>query len=151
MSKIEEVRAEMMKAMKSGDKARKDVLSLLLSALKAKWVDKHEDLTAEEENAVIQKEIRQTKETMETAPASRTDIQEQCRYSLSVLEEFAPKGLSDEEVGAMIRGALEQLGISAPVPQDRGRVMKAVMSQVKGRADGAVVSRMVAEACGVKS
>lgn len=149
MSKIEEVRAEMMKAMKSGDKARKDVLSLLLSALKAKWVDKHADLTAEEENEVIGKEIRQTKETMETAPASRTDIMEQCRYSLSVLEEFAPKGLSEEEVAAIIRSAMEQLGISAPSPKDRGRLMKTVMPQVKGRADGAVVSRMVAEACGM--
>lgn len=150
MSKIDEVRAEMMKAMKNGDKARKDVLSLLLSALKAKWVDKHVDLTVEEENDVIQKEIKQTKETMETAPKDRTDILEKSRFALSVLAEFAPKGLSDEEVAALLQKTLARLGIGKPSPKDRGRIMKDLMPQVKGRADGAVVSRMVADLCSGK-
>jgi uncharacterized protein YqeY len=150
MSKIEEVRSEMVKAMKSGDKARKDVLSLLLSALKAKWVDKHADLTEEEENAVIRREIKQTKEAVETAPKDRKDIIEKNRFALSVLEEFAPKGISEEEIGGMIRGVFGQLGITAPSPKDKGRVMRALMPLVKGRADGAAVSRMVSEACGGK-
>lgn len=147
MSKIEEVRAEMMKAMKSGDKARKDVLSLLLSELKAKWVDKHADLTVEEENTVIQKEIKQTKETMETAPKDRTDIIDQCKFSLSVLQEFAPKGLSEDEVKAILQNVLSQLGITQPTPKDKGRIMKELMPQVKGRSDGAVVSRLVSDLC----
>lgn len=78
MSKIDEVRAEMVTAMKNKDKERKDSLSMLLSALKNKAIDKREDLTPDEENEVIKKEIRQTKETLETAPADRTDIIEQC-------------------------------------------------------------------------
>ncbi|HEX3017474.1 MAG TPA: GatB/YqeY domain-containing protein [Caproicibacter sp.] len=147
MSKIDEVRAEMVKAMKNGDKARKDVLSLLLSDLKAKWVDKHADLTEEEENTVIQKEIKQTKETMETSPKDRTDIIEQSKFALSVLEEFAPKGLSEDEIAALLQNVLAELGIAKAVPQDRGRIMKALMPQVKGRADGSVVSRMVADIC----
>ncbi len=148
MSKIDEVRAEMVKAMKSGDKARKDVLSLLLSELKAKWVDKHDDLTAEEENAVIQKEIKQTKETLDTAPKDRTDIIEKSGFALSVLQEFAPKGLSEEEVKALLRDVLNRIGISQPSPKDRGRIMKELMPQVKGRADGAAVSRLVSDVCG---
>lgn len=68
MSKMELVRAEMVKAMKSGEKERKDALSMLLAALKAKYIDKRADLTEDEENAVVQKEIKQTKETLETAP-----------------------------------------------------------------------------------
>lgn len=147
MSKIDEVRAEMVKAMKSGDKARKGVLSLLLSDLKAKWVDKHADLTEEEENTVIQKEIKQTKETMETAPKDRTDIIEQSKFALSVLEEFAPKGLSEEEIAALIQNVLAQLEVTKATPQDRGRIMKALMPQVKGRADGSIVSRMVSDIC----
>jgi hypothetical protein len=150
MSKIEEVRAEMMKAMKDGDKKRKAVLSLLLSALKAKWVDKHADLTVEEENDVIQKEIKQTTETMETAPKDRTDIIEESRFALSVLSEFAPKALSKEEIETILRNTLSQLGISKPESKDRGRIMKAFMPQVKGRADGAAVSRMVADLCSGK-
>lgn len=147
MSKIDEIRAEMVAAMKNGDKARKGVLSLLLSALKAKWVDKHADLTEEEENTVIQKEIRQTRETMEAAPKDRTDIIEECRYALSVLEPFAPSMMSEEEIKSVLDGVLAKLGISEPTAKDRGRIMKAFMPEVKGRADGSTVSRIVAERC----
>lgn len=145
MSRIDEVRAEMVKAMKSGDKARKDVLSLLLSALKAKWVDKHADLTQEEENEIVRKEIKQTKETLETAPKERTDILEQSRFALSVLKEFAPKELSDDEVRGSVRAILEELGIRQPEPKDKGRIMKEAMTRLRGKADGAVVSRIVSE------
>jgi len=74
MSKTKEVQQQMMAATKAKDAERKAVLSLLLSALKAKAKDKREDLTEEEENAIIQKEIKQTRETMEAAPADRDDI-----------------------------------------------------------------------------
>lgn len=148
MSKMDEVRAEMVKALKSGDKARKDVLSLLLSDLKAKWIDKRADLTQAEENAVIAKEIKQTKETLETAPKDRSDIAEQCRFALSVLEEFAPRPLSEEELRSLIRDVSVRLSIVQPSPHDRGRMMKELMPQVRGRADGAEVSRLVAEFCG---
>ena len=61
MSKIDDVRKEMVVAMKAGDKARKETLSSLLAALKNKAIDKREDLTAEEEVQVVLKEIKQTK------------------------------------------------------------------------------------------
>ena len=71
MSKIDEIRAEMVTAMKNKDKERKDTLSMLLAALKNKAIDKREDLTEAEEYEVIKKEIKQTKETMELAPGDR--------------------------------------------------------------------------------
>ena len=74
MSKIDEVRAEMVAAMKNKDKERKDTLSMLLAALKNKAIDKREDLTEAEENEVIKKEIKQTQETKDLAPADRADI-----------------------------------------------------------------------------
>lgn len=150
MSKIYEVRAEMVKAMKSGDKQRKDVLSLLLSQLKAKQIDKQADLTEAEENEVVRKEIKQVKETLETAPKDREDILSKSRFALSVLEEFAPKEMSEEEIRKTIQSVLASLGITAPTPKDRGRIMKELMPQVKGRADGAVVSRIVGEICSGK-
>ena len=64
MSKIDTVRAAMMQAMKDKNKERKDALSLLLSALKSKQIDKRADLTEEEENAVIFREIKQAQETI---------------------------------------------------------------------------------------
>ena len=74
MSKIDEIRSEMVAAMKAGDKERKAALSFLLSSLKNKAIDKRADLTEEEEGQVILKEIKQLKETLEmtlqTAPIS---------------------------------------------------------------------------------
>lgn len=78
MGMIEEVRSQMMAAMKNKDKDRKDALSMLLSALKNKAIDKRADLTEAEEFEVVKKEIKQTKETMELAPADRADIREVC-------------------------------------------------------------------------
>ena len=72
MSMIETVRSQMVEAMKNRDKDRKDALSMLLSALKNKAIDKRADLTEAEEFEVVKKEIKQTKETME--PVSYTHL-----------------------------------------------------------------------------
>ncbi len=148
MTKTEQVRAEMVKAMKAGERARKDCLSLLLAALKAKTIDKRAELTEEEENAVVLREIKQTKETLESAPAGRTDIAEECRFKLSVLAEFAPQSMSEADIRAQIAQVLEQLGLTAPTPRDKGKVMKNLMPLVKGKADGSLVNRLVMETLG---
>lgn len=144
MTKIDVVRAEMMAAMKAKDKPRKDALSALLSALKNKAIDTRMDLTEEEENSVVMKEIKQLKETMELAPAERTDIKEECEFRISVLEEFAPKMMEEEEIKQVIQGILKDLGIETPAPQEKGRIMKELMPKVKGRADGKLVNAIVA-------
>ena len=82
MSKIETVRAEMVNAMKNKDKERKEILSLLLAALKNVAIDKRADLTEEEENSVVLKEIKQLNDLLEQTPADRTDIIELCRYRI---------------------------------------------------------------------
>lgn len=79
MAKVDVVRAAMVAAMKSGDKERKNALSMLLSALKNATIDKRADLTDEESDVVIRKEIKQTQETLDTTPADRTDMIRQCR------------------------------------------------------------------------
>ena len=144
MTKIEEVRKDMVAAMKAGEKERKATLSALLTALKNKAIDKRADLTEEEEVQVILKEIKQTKETLDTTPADRTDIIEECTKRLSVLEEYAPKMMDSEEIKAVIQGVLSDLGIDAPTAKDKGRIMKELMPKVKGKADGKLVSELVA-------
>lgn len=143
MSKIEEVRKDMVAAMKAGDKERKATLSALLSALKNKAIDKRADLSAEEEIQVILKEIKQLKETIDTTPADRTDILDECRQRLSVLEEYAPKMMDAEEIQSVIQTVLSDLGIEAPTTKDKGRIMKELMPKVKGKADGKLVSELV--------
>lgn len=140
MSKIEEVRSAMVAAMKAKDKDTKDALSALLTALKNKAIDKRADLTEEEEIQVIMKEIKQTKETLEMTPADRTDMIEECKKRLAVLEQYAPKMMDEAEIRDVIQGVLSGLGIDAPSPKDKGRIMKELMPKVKGKADGKLVN-----------
>ena len=124
MSMIDTVRAAMVTAMKEHDKERKESLSMLLSALKNKQIDKREDLTEAEEFEVVKKEIKQTKETMELAPADREDIKEQCSKRLAVYSEFAPEEMSEDEIKNTIQAVLNELGIAEPSARDKGKVMK---------------------------
>ena len=140
MSKIDEVRADMVKAMKAGDKESKETLSMLLAALKNKAIDKRSDLTAEEETPVILKEIKQTKETLEMTPADRTEIIDECNKRLAVLEQYAPKMMDEAEIRAVIDATLSEVGIEAPEAKDKGKIMKVLMPKVKGKADGKLVN-----------
>lgn len=144
MTKIEFIRGEMMAAMKARDKKRKDILSMLLTALKNKAIDKREDLTTEEEDQIILKQIKQTKETLEMTPADRTDIIEECEYTIKVLEEYAPKMMSEDEITAVIKEVLSELAIETPTAKDKGKIMKELMPRVKGKADGKVVNQVLA-------
>ena len=144
MSKIDEVRAAMVAAMKAKDKVRKDSLSMLLSALKNAEIDKRSPLTEDEANAVIKKELKQTKETMDTAPADRTDIIEEARKRMEVYQEFAPADLTVDQITEIINGVLKELEMEAPTAKDKGRIMKVLMPLVKGKADGKVVNEVLA-------
>ena len=144
MSKIELVRAAMVEAMKAKDKDRKDSLSMLLSDLKNAEIDKRSPLTEDEANAVIKKELKQTKETMDTAPADRTDIIEEARKRMEVYQEFAPADLTVDQITEIINGVLKELEIEAPTAKDKGRIMKVLMPLVKGKADGKVVNEVLA-------
>ena len=143
MSKIEEVRADMVKAMKAGDKETKETLSMLLAALKNKAIDKRSDLTPEEETQVILKEIKQTTETLDMTPADRTEIMEECSKRLAVLEQYAPKMMDEAEIREVVSSVLAEMGLDAPTAKDKGKIMKNLMPKVKGKADGKLVNDIV--------
>ena len=145
MSMIESVRKSMVEAMRQKDKETKDSLSMLLAALQNKQIEKRAELTETEEFEVVKKEIRQTKETMESAPDDRNDIKEMCRKRLDVYAAFAPEEMSEEEIKSVIYNVLEKIGITNPSTNDKGKIMKELMPLVKGRADGGVVNRIVGE------
>ena len=143
MSKIDEVRADKVKAMKAKDKDTKETLSMLLAALKNKAIDKREDLTPEEETQVILKEIKQTKETLDMTPADRTEIIEECNKRLAVLEQYAPKMMDEAEIKAYI----EEKFADVLATGNKGQIMKAVMGDLKGKADGKLINQVVAGYC----
>ena len=135
MSKIDEIRGEMVKAMKAKDKARKDVLSLLLAELKNVEINNRTPLTDEEGNQVILKQIKQLKETL--------SLIDECNFSISVLEEYAPKMMDESEIKAVIEETLKELSIETPTAQDKGKIMKVLMPKVKGKADGKLVNQVL--------
>ncbi len=142
MGKIDTVRAAMMQAMKAHDKERKEALSLLLAALKNKAIDKRADLTEEEENAVILREMKQCQESIEQANG-RADIVAENTLRLKVYAEFAPQMMNAAEIAAVINAVLAELGIDAPTAKDKGKIMKALMPRIKGKADGALVQQVL--------
>ena len=148
MTKIDLVRQEMMKALKEKEMERKNTLSMLLSALKAECIDKRSDLTEEEENAIVYKEIKAAQESIETAPKDRTDVIEECQARIKILAEFAPQRMGEAEITAAIKKVLDELGIANPTVQDKGKIMKSLMPLVKGKADGGIVNKLVCELLG---
>ena len=143
MSKIDTVRAAMMQAMKDKNKERKESLSMLLSALKNKAIDKRADLTEEEENAVVLKEIKQCQEANDTAPAGREDVIQENTARIAVYQEFAPRMMDREEIAAVVDQVLAELNLSAPTAKEKGLIMKTLMPRVKGKADSALVNQVL--------
>ena len=144
MSKIETVRTAMMQALKAGDKPRKEALSLLLSALKNKAIDNREDLTEDEENAIVYKEIKEAQETLDTTPADRTAIIAEAKGRMQVWAEFAPERMGEDEVRAVVLETVAELGGSVTA-QEKGKLMKVLMPKLKGKAEGGLVNRVVTE------
>ena len=144
MTKIETVRAAMVAAMKAQDKPRTNALSMLLSALKNAEIDKREPLTEDEANVVVKKEIKQTQETYDTAPADRQDLRDEAAVRLAVYKEFAPADMTADQIREVIAQVLAELNIEAPAAKDKGAIMKVLMPRVKGKADGKVVNETLA-------
>lgn len=145
MSKTDDIRKEMTSALKAGDKPRKEALSLLLSALKNKEIDKRAPLTDEEAYAIIFKEIKEAKETIEASPKDRKDIIDECSTRIAVYSEFVPKLMDEEEIREVVLNTLKELSIENPTAADKGKIMRVLMPKVKGKADGKLVNEIVTE------
>lgn len=143
--KFEELQKAMIDAMKARDADRKEVISLLVAGVKKNAIDAgtRDDIPEDMVNSTILKELKATKEQIDTCPASRQDLLEQYRYKLSVVEEFAPKMLSEEEVEEILTSKFAEVIAS----KNKGLIMKSVMSELKGKADGKVINAIVEKLC----
>ena len=144
MALMDDVRVGMMAAMKNKDKVRKDALSALLAAMKSKAIDNKGELSDDDAIAVVAKEIKQLKETMDTAPESYVEVKEECAAKIAVLSEFMPKQMDVEEIKEVIAGVLASLGLEKPEAKQKGIIMKNLMPLVKGKADGKLVNEVLA-------
>lgn len=141
--KILDIRNDMMTALKNGESEKKITLSLLLSALELKEKEKKSPLTEDEMFTVIRKELKQTNETLESAPSDRTDIISQCKNRIAVIEGYLPKLMDENEIKDIIDSVLSELGIEKAVMADKGKIMKVLMPKVKGKADGKLVNSIL--------
>ncbi len=146
MSLETQVRAMMMQALKDKDTVKKDALSGLLSALKAKAIDKRSELSSEEEVAVVAYEVKQLKETIATAPPSGYEnIISDAKNRIDILSEFLPEQMSADEIRDTIKKVLDDLNLTAPTMKEKGIIMKNLMPLTKGKADGKEVNDILAE------
>ena len=141
--KLKELQDAMIAAMKAKDKFRKDAIAALVSAVKKAGIDAgcREDIPDDMANQAILKEIKAVKEQIDTCPADRTELLEEYRKRYEIMNEFAPKLLSAEEVKSILQEKFADLLAT----KDKGQIMKAVMAELKGKADGKVINQMVAE------
>ncbi len=133
---------DLKQAMRAGDDLRKRTLRMALSAIKLAEVDKRRELEEGELLAILQKEVKSRKETLEEARAlGREDLAEAAQAEIEILQTYLPQPLKPEEIERIARDTIAQVG--AATPQDMGRVMKELMPRMQGRADGKLVSDIV--------
>ena len=138
----EGLQSDLQKAIRDGDDVRKRTLRMVLTAVKLAEVEKMEPLEAAEIIAVIQKEAKMRRESIEYADrAERQDLIGPLESELAVLQTYLPQPFSDEELRALAQEAITEAGAAGP--QDMGKVMKILMPKVQGRADGKAVSEAV--------
>ena len=139
-----EIQDAMKAAMKSGDRLTLSALRLLLSALHNEEIKGRRELTPEEILKTISSLCKQRREAIEYfRKGGRSDLEEKEAAELDVLHRFLPQALSEEEVRALIRSSIEEVG--AKGVQDLGRVMKQIMPKVTGRTEGKRVSELARE------
>lgn len=137
----EQLRAEKMAALKSKDTVKNNVVTMLLSGMTYLKKEVGRELTDEECMSVIQKELKQVRESLEMSKG-REDAAEELRKQIAILEGYLPKQMSEEEVKAKVQSIVEQLGVE-PIAKNKGAIMKSVMAELKGKADGKMIGRIV--------
>jgi len=147
MSLKAKLQQDLKEALRQRDEVRKRVLRMALTAIKNAEVEARGELTDEQVLTLLQKEAKKREETLEAlAGADRPDLVAQERAELEVLRSYLPRRLSREEIEAAAREVIAQVGASGP--RDIGKVMKPLMAQLRGRADGRLVNQIVRELLG---
>ena len=144
MNLKERLRQDMADAMRSGEAERRDVLRLLVAAIKQEEVDQRQTLEDSQVQEVLVKQAKQRRESIVDAEqAGRPDLAEAEQRELTIIEEYLPQQMSRDEVEAVARQVIEELGVQDM--KSMGQVMGRLMPQLKGQADGRVVSDVVRE------
>ncbi|MBL37861.1 MAG: glutamyl-tRNA amidotransferase [Xanthomonadales bacterium] len=142
MSLKQEINEQVKQAMKGGEKARLKVLRMLTAAIKQKEIDERIELDDAEVLAIIDKQVKQRRESIEQYTAGgRPELAEAEQAEIDILSDFLPEQLNEEELEALIVAAIADSGAESMA--DMGKVMAQLKPKVQGRADMKQVSAAV--------
>ena len=142
---FEKLQKDMVAAMKNRDKPRKEAISSLISAVKKVAIDEgcRDNITPELVDRVTLKELKTVQEQIDTCPDERAELKAEYQFRYDVINEYAPKLLSEDEIKAI----LNEKFADVIATKNKGAIMKAVMPEFKGKADGKTINMIVAELC----
>lgn len=144
MSLLTTLNDDIKTAMKSKDKDTLSVLRMLKAAIQNEQIKTSRDLDGEEELTVLSREMKQRRDSLsEFEKAGRDDLADKVKIEITIVEKYMPKQLSEEEIRQVVQMAINKTGATSP--KEFGKVMSAVMPEVKGKADGNQVNAIVKE------
>lgn len=138
----ESLQKDLTEAIRSKDDVRKRALRMVLSAIKLVEIDHRASLDEPTILGILQREVKSRQETIEEAKqAGRNDLVASTLAEIEVLQVYLPQPLGEDELTELVQLAIEEVG--ATTSQDMGKVMKVLMPQIQGRADGKIASNLV--------
>ena len=138
----EKLQSDLHQAMRAKDKTRVSVLRMLRSAIGYEEIDKKREMDDSAVLDIISRQVRQRRESIQMyKDANRQELVDKETTELQILQEYMPAQLTDDELTALAREVIQQLGATGP--RDKGRVMGRLMPQVRGKAQGGDVNRIV--------
>lgn len=142
MSLSEEIKKDMLTALKSGDKKKSQTLKMLVATIKNAQIESEKELTDKDVEKILRKETKKIEDSIEQyQKMGRDDLVKKEKQDLEIIENYLPDLMSDEEIKKVVEKKVEQLG--ATDIRDMGKVMGAVMKELEGKADGNTVKNIV--------
>lgn len=142
MSLKDQINTDLKEAMRSKDQQRLDTLRMLKSAIKYNEIDAGHELDDQELLAVVSKEAKQRRDSIaEFEKGHRADLVQKEQAELAILETYLPRQLSADEIRERARAVIADMGLTGP--KSLGPVMKRLTAELKGQADGKLISQVV--------
>ena len=144
MTLLSTLNDDMKTAMRAKDKERLAVIRMLKASLQNEEIKVGHELNADEELTILSREMKQRRDSLtEFEKAGRDDLSEKVKVEIAIVEEYLPAQLTDEEIREIVKQAIAKTGATSA--KEFGKVMSAVMPQLKGKADGNQVNAIVKE------
>lgn len=142
MSLLEQIRKDMLTALKSSEKEKTQTLKMLLATMKNAQIKSEKELTDKDVEKILRKETKKIEDSIEQyGKMKREDLVKKEKHDLEIIKEYLPELMSDEDIKKIVEDKIKELEVTDM--RDMGRVMGAVMKELEGKADGNTVKNIV--------